>query len=99
MPEKLHVCEDNGKFYVQEDPEAEIYLACFDSEKEADNYVKLLEKEKEPKYSVSEVLQAAGKARSQIYEGGMDMGDFDDDEFIGMVEEILENPEEYEDDE
>ena len=35
----LHVCQDGDKFYVQNDPEDETWLACFNSESEADAYV------------------------------------------------------------
>ena len=39
----LHVCQDGDKFYVQEDPEDETWLAQFNTEAEADAYVENLE--------------------------------------------------------
>ena len=42
----LHICEDNYKFYIQEDHESETWIAEFNSQSEAEKYVEMLEKEK-----------------------------------------------------
>ncbi len=44
---KLHVCQDGNKFYIQDDPESEEWIACFDSQSEADEYCEYLNKKNE----------------------------------------------------
>ncbi len=44
---EYHVCEDNHKFYIQTDPEAEEWIAEFNSEKQAKEYVRFLESKNE----------------------------------------------------
>ncbi len=39
----LHACQDGDKFYVQEDPEDETWLASFNTEAAALQYIKFLE--------------------------------------------------------
>lgn len=45
---------------------------------------------KENLYSVSQVFEASAIAREQMNESSMDSDDFSNEEFEGMVEEILE---------
>ena len=40
---KYYACEDNGKFYVQTDPESEEWSASFNTQKLAEQYIKFME--------------------------------------------------------
>jgi hypothetical protein len=42
-PLKLIVCEDNGMFYIQTDPEQEDWIASFPSQYKAEEYIQLVE--------------------------------------------------------
>jgi len=44
--------------------------------------------------TVREVLEAYWKMQSQIYEGGMDMSDFTEEDMVAWVAELLEGDEE-----
>ncbi len=86
----LHVCQDGDKWYIQEDPESETYIAEFNTQTEAENYVKLLEESDKKKYTISQVFHASSIAREQMAENQIDSDDFNDSEFEATVQEILE---------
>lgn len=66
----LCVCQDGNKWYVQEDPESENYVAEFNTEAEADQYVKLLEKENDD--SIEKKLKTLIKDIKEIPDGDVD---------------------------
>lgn len=83
----LHVCQDGHKWYVQEDPEDETWIAEFSSEQAAEAYVKSLE---EKKYTSAQRYQARSIFNEQMNDSSLDYGDFDGEEVENAVQEILE---------
>ena len=64
----LYVCQDGNKWYVQEDPESETYVAEFNTEAAAEQYIKLLENEN----SIVKELKTLIKDIKEIPDGDVD---------------------------